>query len=348
MSCRKAFEIEVPDFLVEPAREEFAAFRAHYPGCAECASEVRAWTEVVELLRENAASGNGAHPEPAQLLRYEDDATGLAPSVRSEIERHLASCAGCRDELGALRAFPFEAGAPRPARSPLREGRWLARLRGLVLHPAFAYALVAVLLWPASLGLLRGNESAWAPPREEVAYSRERVAPAPSMPEPAAAADAAKSAPSAQVVEPKVVAPTVVARKERLAAAPRFGAAERESGASTLAGAAAEGHSLREAAPATERDLRSHARVELTSDEPVEPELRFDIPDALRGVDEIEVRVRDARGLRELRERLRAPLRSPVSIRLPSDWPLEPRYAVELRARGESGPREAVRFDVER
>jgi hypothetical protein len=73
------------------------------------------------------------------------------------------------------------------------------------------------------------------------------------------------------------------------------------------------------------------------------------IPEALRDADEIEVRVRDARGLRELRERVRAPQHSPLSIRLPLDWPAQPRYSVELRELGEAGAREpAFRFDVER
>ena len=56
MSCRKAFDIDLAGFLEEPRTQQFDAFRAHYPRCAACASEVRAWTELHEQL------GRGRHP----------------------------------------------------------------------------------------------------------------------------------------------------------------------------------------------------------------------------------------------------------------------------------------------
>ena len=64
MSCRKSLEIEFTEFLADPRAAGFAEFRAHYPRCAECAAEVRAWTELHGRL-------SAAHSDPEQLARYE-------------------------------------------------------------------------------------------------------------------------------------------------------------------------------------------------------------------------------------------------------------------------------------
>jgi hypothetical protein len=154
VSCRRAFEIDLAAFLAEPARPEHADFRAHYPGCAECAEELHAWTELEASLHTFGA----AHPEPAALLRFEERAADLAPPERARIEAHLARCASCRDELRSLRAFPFEdtaatSGGARRSRPPARRSR-IGRVRSVVLHPAFAYAVVALLAWPAAQSLL--------------------------------------------------------------------------------------------------------------------------------------------------------------------------------------------------
>jgi hypothetical protein len=154
VSCRRAFEIDLAAFLSEPARPEAADFRAHYPLCAECADEVRAWTELVASLGAFGAT----HPGPAALLRFEESAAALAAPERARIEAHLARCASCRDELRSLRAFPFEdtaatSGGARLSRPPARRSR-VGRVRSLVLHPAFAYAVVALLAWPAAQSLL--------------------------------------------------------------------------------------------------------------------------------------------------------------------------------------------------
>jgi hypothetical protein len=320
MSCRRAFEIDLVEFLAAPARADFAAFRAHYPTCAECATEVRAWTDVVALLRESAPFGNGAHPEPALLLRYEEDPQGLDRAARADVERHLASCPTCRDELRALRAFPLEALAPGPV--PARRAtRWLPRLRGVVLHPAFAYALVAVLLWPAGLGLLRDE-----PVQPMVA--RERAAAEFAAPEVREEALAAKRDVVGAARSPAVVGaePTTYAPES-----------------SPLAKAVQETPPPHETAPEPPADLvkaylerrmeegeRAASRT-LAAAPPPEPELRVAIPVSLRAANEIEVLLRSADGMRELRERVRAPVPSPFGFRLPRDWPRQQSYEVEVR-----------------
>lgn len=148
MSCQRVDEIDLAGFLASPRDEAHAAFREHYPVCAECAAEVRAFTELDLLLR-----GPETHPAPDVLLRWEDEPMSLPDARRAELDRHVASCAGCRDELRALRGFAQALATERapgvesvPAVASVFE-----RLRGWLWNPALAYALVLVLLVPLVL-----------------------------------------------------------------------------------------------------------------------------------------------------------------------------------------------------
>jgi hypothetical protein len=147
MSCRKAFDIDLPRFLSDARADEFAAFRDHYPRCAECAAEVRAWTELHIRLE----AGHAGHPEPLLLQRYEEEPERLGDAERARVAAHLRSCAACRDELAALRSFDpaglaTPAAAPAPGRAGLRE--LLGSLRRVLWHPAFAYAVVLLAIVP--------------------------------------------------------------------------------------------------------------------------------------------------------------------------------------------------------
>ncbi len=149
MSCRRSLEIELPEFLAEPGAAAFDEFREHYPRCAECAAEVRAWTELDAQLAAGGGGVGAAHPDPEQLARYE----ALPAGERAGLEHHLAGCPSCREELRQLRAFSPERLAEQ-VRAPLREGRGRTRralgsLGRLVWHPAFAYAIAGLLLFPA-------------------------------------------------------------------------------------------------------------------------------------------------------------------------------------------------------
>src|SRR3989442_626196 len=136
MSCRRAFDVDLADFVASSARPEWAEFRAHYARCAECSAEVRAWTEL--------------------LLRLETERDRLPAAERRAVQEHLAHCVSCNDELAALRRFDFTALEPKAAASPAlaRRPSFAERLRRLVLHPAFAYAIVLLLLYPALEGRL--------------------------------------------------------------------------------------------------------------------------------------------------------------------------------------------------
>ena len=98
MTCRRAFELDVPAFVVDPRDPAWDDFRAHYPRCTDCAAEVAAWTAVQASLAER-------HPEPEELLRWNDAPDALAAHARAAIERHVERCTSCRDELRALGGF---------------------------------------------------------------------------------------------------------------------------------------------------------------------------------------------------------------------------------------------------
>jgi len=73
MNCRESLTLDLAEFLTRASAPEFAAFRAHYPRCADCSAEVRAWTELYTALSASA------HPSPETLLRY--------PAVRRALEK---------------------------------------------------------------------------------------------------------------------------------------------------------------------------------------------------------------------------------------------------------------------
>src|SRR5689334_22157419 len=98
MSCRRAYELDLPAFVIDPRDPAWDDFRAHYPRCAECSAEVATWSALQAALAER-------HPAPEDLLRWNDAPAELAPDARAALERHVERCASCRDELRALARF---------------------------------------------------------------------------------------------------------------------------------------------------------------------------------------------------------------------------------------------------
>jgi hypothetical protein len=343
MTCGKSLEIEFTEFLADPRAAAFAAFRAHYPRCAECAAEVRAWTELHGRL-------SAAHPDPEQLARYEN----LAPEERAPLDRHLAGCSSCREELAGLAAFDPQrlAAATAPALPAGRKsgpglGEALAWIGRLLWHPAFAYAMAGLLLFPL---IYRSVDTSLEVPGgslllgEEIKSAVRPVAPRPSAKRraPGRRADArfARSAPVAPVEEDREVPEPAEPRLEAFAqreaelpetaaeplralgstkgaAAPKMAAAE-----SPLAARAANGASqvallpaadlarpaelrFEESAGALRLDAQRRVEIDLPVDRGLE--LRIPIPAGTPAGWEVEVRVASARGRRELRERVAVP-----------------------------------------
>lgn len=333
MRCRRAFEADLPAVLQGDGDAEF---RAHYPGCADCAGEVLVWRELEAMLRTGGPAA-GMHPEPEEILAFVDAPATLAPSTRATVTGHLAACRVCADEVATLRRADLGAPASRAAAPHASR----SRLTRLVWHPGFAYALVAVLLVP----LLRDQVArfgARAPVAEHVA-ERERDAPeqqreeamggAPLMAERREAVASARlrqAEPAAAAAAPSEKLAKTEKRAESSAAEDL---AEGAPSLRDLAGATA----LAERAPAASAD--APPVVALAAGRPATigpaeaergPLLRLATPDtdgAMR-----DLRVRSEAG-REIVERV--PVRAnAIAMRIPPRWLTPGDYVVTLTPPG--------------
>jgi hypothetical protein len=176
MKCRKAFDLDLADFVVEPSSEAWADFRAHYPGCEDCVAEVAVWDEMQAFLRSGGPGPTTAHPPKELLLRYEEQRSTLSAIEAAMLGKHLGTCPTCPDEIAALRTFDFSVLRRHP--SPRPQPWWtlvvdvVSWIRLVVLHPAFAYALVLTLLYPALLQLRFAGRSR---PTEQIALELPRT-----------------------------------------------------------------------------------------------------------------------------------------------------------------------------
>jgi anti-sigma factor RsiW len=147
MKCRRAFATDLAAVLRGEEADD-RTFAAHVTTCADCAAEVGVWKELDAMLRAGAPT-DATHPEPEALLALVDAPAALAAGARTAVERHIAACRVCADEVKSLRACdPRMVDAEGPAHADDGPTAMRGRLARLVWHPAFAYALVAVLLVP--------------------------------------------------------------------------------------------------------------------------------------------------------------------------------------------------------
>jgi len=351
MSCRRAFDVDLADFVASSARPEWAEFRAHYARCAECSAEVRAWTELHLLLQPPAA-----HPAEELLFRFETERDRLPAAERRAVEEHLARCPSCKDELAALRRFDFASLEARAAASPAVS--FAAFLRRLVLHPAFAYAIVLLLLYPAIEGRFP------SPGQQAAREDRRTVADRPAGKSAPATRQKAAPAASANLARSEN---DVLTRARKEAAAPALGG-RLGTGAAGGAEPAPKAELADEKASvdseaAVERAPRDVATRAATPEPagwkalalsgpgaPVDVAARdlgtglvltLTVPGATRAGD-VEVRVLDARGGREMRERF-ARAAERVAMHLPAAWLTPGTYTAELR-RLDAGPSSAEVF----
>lgn len=367
MSCRRSHEIDLPGFLEEAGAETFRAFREHYPRCVDCSAEVRAWTDLQLKLRGSDLS----HPEPDVLLRFSDSRETLGREQQGRVERHIASCAACRDELETLKHFDFPA-LNEPA-SGTEAAPWLSGLtdwlRRALWHPGLAYALVLILAIP----LVAEN---WQATRIETLVANDRVAAIESLSKTqdgAPAADLKQKSRTelriSELQEKPEAAAKPNARSEHLAAnAPTesfqalralgyIAATEpHEEPAEAFASRApaqvrAPAMPLRAQAEAsrgeTHEDLTSLKRARMVSPQRIEPpaqtlstrangallELRLPNPTGVEPGDELDVRIFRTDGSRELGEHLAAGANGFTLLKIPADWLGSGRHRVEIRIR---------------
>jgi hypothetical protein len=326
MTCEETLTLDLAEFLARGTAPEFAAFREHYPRCADCAAEVRAWTEL------HAALATPTHPSPETLLHYQDDR--LPRNDRGTVTRHLAACAPCRDELRALAAFDRDAKAAAPAPAVVEERpRWFHRLRPLVLHPAVAYGLVLALLFYPALT----NRSPAPPPSADRDDAAGTAAPAAKLADRPAAAPREEPA-----TPPERRALQRLAAEAPAAARAKTESAEREADAAGM-DSRLDAASLRAESvvvplgPDDEPRLKAAtATDEVTLQMPVRPALR---------TGSLEIRVIHRATERELRQRVTPAER--VDVRVPRAW-LEPgRYRVEVRSAGAEAEIDVFTFAVD-
>jgi len=341
MSCRRAFDVDLADFVASSARPEWAEFRAHYARCAECSAEVRAWTELHLLLQPPAA-----HPAEELLLRFETERDRLPAAERRAVEEHLARCPSCKDELAALRRFDFASLEARAAASPAVS--FAAFLRRLVLHPAFAYAIVLLLLYPAL-------EGRFPSPGQQAAREDRRTVARQKGAEPAAPAKLARSEDDVLTAARKETAARALGG--RLGTGAAGGAEPAPKAELADEKASVDSEAAVERAP---RDVATRAATPepagwkaLALSGPGAPVdvaardlgtglvLTLTVPGATRAGD-VEVRVLDARGGREMRERF-ARAAERVAMHLPAAWLTPGTYTAELR-RLDAGPSSAEVF----
>jgi Putative zinc-finger len=308
MMCRRAYEVDLAAFLRDPRAPVLAEFVEHYPRCPECAAEVRAWTEVHLTL-------DAQHPASAELLAYEDGT--LDGGARAQVERHLATCAGCTEELRALRRFDAARVSPSVPDSASRRATTLSggrarRLGRILWHPAVAYAIALLLLVPVLV------QRPWetTPPAHQRAGAGEAEHRATGSFSRRVEADrlVVPPAPPAEPERPAAQAPhleTYSAQdlaRGRPAPAPAAGAAAPQAGRKQ---AAAPG-------PTLDEDRRT---------------LAIPLVPPLGSRDTLEVRVRDAGGTRELRQRVvPSDGADRLVLELPREWLTAGAWTVEVHA----------------
>lgn len=340
MSCRRAFELDLSAYLVDPRAAEWTDFRDHWPTCADCAAEVAAWTALLARL-------GPSHPDAEVLLRWSDGGDAMPAAERLAVARHVETCPSCTDELRALARFDT---APHVAAAPLETARRPWTIRRVLWSPAVAYALLLLALVPT----LRERHDE-ARPQGELASSPVPQASIPDEPpaevplppasgEHEAPADghgfggtlqrsddagpegrarglggAATAppppppapAPERKTAEPKTAEPTMVERDE-----------------ARVAPDATAGVPAARRAPQAQPSAPSKTAALPTS-------LAIPLPDAARTAGVVELRIRDADGDREMRERFPVhPDLAILSFELPASWNDHTTYEVELRVPG--------------
>ena len=110
MTCQRAQDVDLAEFLAEPDAPSLDGFRRHYPGCADCSAAVAEWHEIEMQLAgygaDETPSTDSAHTETAMLASYAD-VSALGNAERDAVRAHLDGCAECRLVLRSLQDFDF-------------------------------------------------------------------------------------------------------------------------------------------------------------------------------------------------------------------------------------------------
>jgi hypothetical protein len=148
--------------------DERSIVEKHSAECPVCSDFLHFASEFKEILKER----HSPHPAADALVCFAENRAAMDPEQRSVIEKHLAACEDCKDQLAILeeveRTYSQEQAAaasvsdmrkiPVGARSRLR-GFWDS-LKGSILRPVPAAVYLAVAVLAVGLHLLRPD---WMP-----------------------------------------------------------------------------------------------------------------------------------------------------------------------------------------
>jgi hypothetical protein len=181
MSCKRAKEIDLSEFLLEREESRWKEFRKHYPGCDDCSREVAGLSNFERILR--SASVADSHPSEEALLGL--TALSLASSERAAVEQHLEACSACRSEVAVLRSFDFSAvqsvavaEGVRPnffRKSVVSLAEWRDSLSWTDVQPALMAAALVLIAVPIGLRLWQPGEVSDSRPSQDVEIAQEAV-----------------------------------------------------------------------------------------------------------------------------------------------------------------------------
>ena len=112
MSCAHCESIDWTAYLAEPGDPRWSHFRAHFPSCGECSTELARWTKLEELITKAAGDEGFQHPSEEELLAFQSTPELLLASGAQSIADHVSACVLCRDSLAALEHFDFSEHRP--------------------------------------------------------------------------------------------------------------------------------------------------------------------------------------------------------------------------------------------
>jgi len=197
MSCRRAHEIDVEDFLLDGGAPHFDEFRAHFPTCSACSDAVNGWAVLEDALRrefEPELALDDGHPTPADLAGYARNPSyeggTLAPETRL-IAAHVDRCPACQNETALLRSFDPSAlraatgdsiasAQTAPEQSGLLDGlrEWVSSIAGALFEPGpVRWAAPAMIVVVAAIGILTLRASAPTERQEGPLVARSEVVP---------------------------------------------------------------------------------------------------------------------------------------------------------------------------
>ncbi len=140
--------------------DRMEALHSHLAGCPECRARLATLSWIRDQVAEHGGMVFDGHPSAEELVGYEERGGGTDPERLRILERHVAVCEACTEDLRILTEVGKDLASGAPGSSPgvarPSPGRPAGLRRALGLDrgaPVWAYAVIALLLIPMVLTL---------------------------------------------------------------------------------------------------------------------------------------------------------------------------------------------------